>query len=74
MTEIQQLENLFKGTGKSAADRPDLARRPAETYAELEGAAFREKTEAEISATASRRRTRRRRASSKLSPTARRTS
>ena len=48
VTEIQQLENLFKGTGKSAADRPDLARRLAETYVELEGAAFREKTEAEI--------------------------
>lgn len=46
--EIQQLENLFKGTARNASDRPDLARRLAETYVELESAAFREKTEAEI--------------------------
>lgn len=48
VTEINGLENLFKTTAKNAADRPDIARRLAETYVELEGAAFREKTEAEI--------------------------
>ncbi|MBK6694174.1 MAG: tetratricopeptide repeat protein [Myxococcales bacterium] len=48
VTEIQGLENLFKTTAKNAADRPDIARRLAETYVELVGAANREKIEAEI--------------------------
>jgi TolA-binding protein len=48
VTEIQGLENLFRSTPKNAADRPTLARRLAEDYVELESAAFREKTQAEI--------------------------
>ena len=46
--EITQLEGLWKATGKGAGDRVMLARRLAETYVELENAAFREKIEAEI--------------------------
>ena len=48
VTEISGLENLFGGTPKSAPDRPTLARRLAEDYVELESAAFREKTQAEV--------------------------
>ncbi len=48
VTEISGLENLFQGTPKNASDRPTLARRLAEDYVELESAAFREKTNAEI--------------------------
>jgi tetratricopeptide (TPR) repeat protein len=48
VTEIQGLENLFSSTGRSATDRPTLARRLAEDYVELEAAAFRDKTNAEI--------------------------
>lgn len=48
VTEIQQTERLFETTKKSAPDRPQLARRLAEEYVELEAAAFRDKTEAEI--------------------------
>ncbi len=48
VSEIQQLEELWKATSKTAADRVQLARRLAETYVELENAAFREKTENEI--------------------------
>ncbi len=48
VTEISGLENLFLSTGKSSSDRPDLARRLAEDYVELESAAFREKTQAEV--------------------------
>ncbi|MFO0663832.1 MAG: tetratricopeptide repeat protein, partial [Polyangiaceae bacterium] len=48
VTEIQGLENLFRNTSKNAQDRPQLARRLAEDYVELEAAAFREKTEAEM--------------------------
>ena len=47
-TEISGLENLFASTSKSAADRPTLARRLAEDYVELEAAATRDKTMAEI--------------------------
>ena len=50
VTEIQGLESLFGDTKKNAPDRPKLARRLAEGYVELESAAFRDKTEAEISA------------------------
>src|SRR5207244_9812548 len=46
--EISGLENLFGSTPKNAQDRPTLARRLAEDYVELESAAFREKTQAEI--------------------------
>jgi tetratricopeptide (TPR) repeat protein len=48
VTEISGLENLFAGTPKSAPDRPTLSRRLAEDYVELESAAFREKTQAEV--------------------------
>jgi tetratricopeptide (TPR) repeat protein len=48
ITEIQQLESLFKSTDARSKDRPMLLRRMAEDYVELENAAFREKTEAEI--------------------------
>ncbi len=48
VTEISGLENLFGSTPKSSADRPTLARRLAEDYVELESAAFREKTQAEV--------------------------
>ena len=54
VTEIQGLESLFRTTPKNAPDRPQLARRLAEDYVELERAAFRDKTEAEISATTRR--------------------
>ncbi len=47
-TEISGLENLFAQTAKNAADRPTLARRLAEDYVELESAATRDKTLAEI--------------------------
>ena len=47
-TEISGLENLFGQTAKNAADRPTLARRLAEDYVELESAATRDKTLAEI--------------------------
>jgi len=48
VTEIQGLERLFDTTAKNATDRPTLARRLAEDYVELESAAFRDKTNAEI--------------------------
>ncbi len=48
LSEIAQSEDLWKVTGKKASDRPQLARRLAETYVELGNSAFREKTEAEI--------------------------
>ena len=48
ITEIQQLESLYKSTEVRSKDRPQLLRRLAEDYVELENAAFREKTEAEV--------------------------
>ena len=48
VTEIQGLETLFQSTAKNKPDRPQLARRLAEAYVELESAAFRDKTQAEI--------------------------
>jgi tetratricopeptide (TPR) repeat protein len=48
VTEIQQLEALYRTTEARSKDRPMLLRRLAEDYVELENAAFREKTEAEI--------------------------
>jgi len=50
VTEVQGLESLFADTKKNSPDRPKLARRLAEGYVELEAAAFREQTEAEIRA------------------------
>lgn len=46
--EIAQLEQLWKVTGKNASDRVTLARRLAETYVELEGAATRDAIQADI--------------------------
>ncbi len=48
VTEIAGLENLFRTTPRNAPDRVQLARRMAEDYVELESAAFRDKTQAEI--------------------------
>lgn len=48
VTEIQGTERLFEQTKKNAPDRPQIGRRLAESYVELEAAAFRDKTEAEI--------------------------
>jgi len=48
VTEIQGLESLFASTKKNSPDRPKLGRRLAEGYVELEAAAFREKTTAEV--------------------------
>jgi TolA-binding protein len=48
VTEIQQLENLLATTPGNAPDRPTVVRRLAEDYVELEAAAFKEKTKAEI--------------------------
>ncbi len=47
-TEIQGIERLFGNTPRNAADRVTLGRRLAEAYVELEAAAFRDKTNAEI--------------------------
>jgi tetratricopeptide (TPR) repeat protein len=48
ITEIQQLEQLLHDTPARDRTRPTLLRRLAEDYVELENAAFREKTQAEI--------------------------
>jgi tetratricopeptide (TPR) repeat protein len=48
ITEIQQLETLLHDTPMRDPQRPTLLRRLAEDYVELENAAFKEKTQAEI--------------------------
>ncbi len=48
ITEIQGIERLFASTPAKAPDRPQLARRLAESYVELEASAFRDKTMAEV--------------------------
>jgi hypothetical protein len=48
ITEIQGLERLYKRTPKKSADRPQLTRRLAEAYVELESAAQRDKIAADI--------------------------
>jgi tetratricopeptide (TPR) repeat protein len=50
ITEIQGLERLYKRTNKKSADRPQLVRRLAEAYVELESAAQRDKIGADIQA------------------------
>src|SRR4051812_4736743 len=50
ITEIQGLERLYKRTGKKSPDRPQLTRRLAEGYVELESAAQRDKIAADIAA------------------------
>src|SRR5690606_19811371 len=49
-TEIQGLERLFRRTPKKSGDRPQLVRRLAEAYVELESAAVRDKIAADIQA------------------------
>ncbi len=44
ITEIQGLERLFRRTPRHSPDRPQLTRRLAETYVELENAAVHDKT------------------------------
>jgi hypothetical protein len=48
ITEIQGLERLYKRTAKKSPDRPQLTRRLAEAYVELESAANRDKIAADI--------------------------
>jgi hypothetical protein len=48
VTEISGLESLYGSTPSNAPDRIQVTRRLAEDYVELESAAFREKTQAEI--------------------------
>lgn len=48
--EISGLENLYRTTPKNSPDRPQLIRRLAEGYVELEAAANRDKINAEIQA------------------------
>ena len=50
ITEIGGLERLFANTRKKSPDRPQLVRRLAEGYVELESAANRDKIQAEINA------------------------
>lgn len=50
ITEIQGLERLYKRTAKKSPDRPQLTRRLAEAYVELESAAQRDKIAADIQA------------------------
>lgn len=50
ITEIANVERLFKSTPKNDKDRPTLMRRLAEGYVELESSAFRDKVEAEVKA------------------------
>ena len=50
ITEIQGLERLFARTPKKSGDRPQLVRRLAEAYVELESAATRDKIAADIQA------------------------
>ena len=50
ITEITGLERLYGSTRKKSADRPQLVRRLAEGYVELEAAANRDKIQAEIDA------------------------
>ncbi len=50
ITEIQGLERLFSRTSKTSPDRPQLIRRLAEAYVELESAANRDKVEADVKA------------------------
>lgn len=50
ITEISNVERLYKTTPKNDKDRPQLMRRLAEGYVELESSAFRDKVEAEVKA------------------------
>src|SRR5688572_22720376 len=50
ITEIQGLERLYKQTPQKSKDRPQLVRRLAEGYVELESAANRDMIESQIKA------------------------
>ncbi len=50
ITEIANVERLYKDTPRNSKDRPVLMRRLAEGYVELESASFRDKVEAEVKA------------------------
>jgi tetratricopeptide (TPR) repeat protein len=50
ITEITGLERLYSSTRKKSPDRPQLVRRLAEGYVELEAAADRDKVQSEINA------------------------
>jgi TolA-binding protein len=50
ITEIQGLERLYKNTPDASADKPQLTRRLAEAYVELESAALRDKIASDIQA------------------------
>lgn len=50
ITEIANVERLYKQTKKKDKDRPGLMQRLAEGYVELESSAFRDKVESEIKA------------------------
>ena len=50
LTEITNVERLYRSTPKNDKDRPRLMRRLAEGYVELESSAFRDKVESEIKA------------------------
>lgn len=51
ITEIQGLERLLKQTKKNSPDRPQLVRRLAEGYVELEAAAVHDQTAEDVAAT-----------------------
>ncbi|HEY8073755.1 MAG TPA: hypothetical protein VIF62_06595, partial [Labilithrix sp.] len=48
VASVQRLETLLAATKENAPDRAQILRRLADEYVELESAAFRDKTEAEI--------------------------
>ncbi len=50
LTEIANVERLYKSTPKNDKDRPQLMRRLAEGYVELESSAFKDKVEGEVRA------------------------
>lgn len=50
LTEIRNVERLYRSTPKRDKDRPRLMRRLAEGYVELESSAFRDKVTSEIKA------------------------
>jgi tetratricopeptide (TPR) repeat protein len=50
ITEIANVERLYKNTPKKDKDRPRLMRRLAEGYVELESSAFRDKVQNEVKA------------------------
>jgi tetratricopeptide (TPR) repeat protein len=62
LTEIQNIRALYKSTPKNDKDRPQLMRRLAEGYVELESSADRERIKAEIKASDYKRKGKRKKA------------